>query len=392
MKKFLVLFLMFFSSLGFCAQISPYYHYTFYQGYGWGEDKEATFGSGITNDLGCQIVLDEQNTILGLYEMSYQGPGVKGEKEGDRFTDRYQDHLLFLSYIRKLRNEMTAKGRIDYLKSFTRSGLSESWEDGVYNYDQIGLGLNLLLPFRKANFDLAWRIADLSYPNYTYLLGEIDPTYNQPRYDHLMNKLHLEAEYPLHPQITPKVSYEYIHKGYQNEKVKDPNDGENTETKQKDSTHTFLFYFPYNAQDNLTVGLDGEFSFLRSNYNEVKFDKTTFAAIPDSSTSSFYDYNSYEFEPWVRFLVREMKFGASLSYKIKNYTNRRAEDENGNFFENQKKQEDKILFLLLEATKPINKSLSAGLSYGFKDASSNMERTGYNYQNHSLGVKLTFEY
>ncbi|MBU1487532.1 hypothetical protein KKH56_05735, partial [bacterium] len=156
--------------------------------------------------------------------------------------------------------------------------------------------------------------------------------------------------------------------------------------------HTLAFYFPYSARENLTIGLDGKFSFLRSNYNDVKFDETTSAAIPDSSTSSFYDYNSYEFEPWVRFLAKGMEFGASLSYKIKNYTNRIAEDEAGNFFPDKKKQEDKILFLLLEATKPINKSLSAGLYYGFKDTSSNMKRTGYNYQNHSLGIKLTFEH
>lgn len=389
MKRLILLFLILSSSLGFCAEINPYYHYTFYQGYGWGKDKEATFGNSITNDLGCQVVLNEENTLLGFYEMSYQGPGLK-EEEGDLFTDRYQDHLLLLSWIRKLREEMTLKGRLDYLKSFTRSGLSERWEDGDYNYDRLGFGLDLLLPFREADFNLAWRIADLSYPNYTYLLGEIDPSYDLPRYDHLMSKLYLEAKYPIHPQITPKASYEYIRKGYKNEKVKDSEDGENTQTKQRDSMHTLAFYLPYSARENLTIGLDGKFSFLSSNYNDVKFNATgeTITAI----TPSFYDYNSCEFGPWVRFVAKGMEFGASLSYKIKDYTNRRAEDEDGNFFPDERKQEDKILSLFFDATKPINKSLSAGLYYGFKDTSSNMKRTGYNYQNHSLGIKLTFEH
>lgn len=389
LSKICVICGFFFSSSGVAAQISPYYHYTFNQGYSWGKDKEATFGSGITNDLGCQVILNEDNTLLGLYEMSYQGPGLK-EDEGDLFTDRYQDHLLLLSWIRKLREEMTLKGRIDYLKSFTRSGLSENWEDGDYNYDRLGFGLDLLLPFRGADLDLAWRIADLSYPNYTYLLGEIDPSYDQPRYDHLMNKLYFEAKYPLHPRITPKASYEYIHKGYENEYVKDEKDGETTGTKQKDSIHTLSFYIPYSTRENLTIGLDGEFSFLGSNYNNVKFNATG-ETITDI-TPSFYNYNSYEFEPWVRFLAKGMDFGASISYKIKNYTDRKAEDKDGAFFEDERKQEDKILFLLLEAIKPINENLSAGLYYGFKNTSSNMKRTGYNYQNHSFGIKLTFEH
>ena len=72
MKRLILLFLILSSSLGFCAEINPYYHYTFYQGYGWGKDKEATFGNSITNDL-CQASCFPARTRICLYSSFRNG-------------------------------------------------------------------------------------------------------------------------------------------------------------------------------------------------------------------------------------------------------------------------------------------------------------------------------
>ncbi|MEW6103160.1 MAG: hypothetical protein AB1630_05005 [bacterium] len=372
------------STSAFAIEFNPYYNYTLSQGYNFGSGISSSFGSGITNDLGCQIKLGKKDSLLLLYEASYEGPGLKEE---GKFTDRYQDHLLVASYKRKF-NKMLLKAKIDYTKSFTRSGVSEDWDSGDYNYNKLGFGLDLLSSLKGINLGMGGKVANVKYPNYTYLLGEIDPEYDIPRYDHNLYKISLSGGYLIQKKLPFETSFELLLRNYKNELIKDINSGKDTAEKEKDRVISLNGNLSYPLKENLNLGMDSSFSFLRSNYNEVKFNATG-TALSDSC-ASFYNYNIYCFAPWISYLRKNLKFNLSYSLEMKNFSNQKAEDKDGKWLSDKRK--DRTSLVLISATKKINKQVSATISYGIKALSSNMEKTGYNTTYNSLGFNLQFEY
>gem|GEM_PF-3246353 len=377
---FVFLFFVCFKAWG--LELNPYYYYTISQGYNFGSDISKGFTNSIINDLGCRIKLNDKNSLTLFYEGSYEGPGIKEE---GRFTDRYQEHILVASYKRKF-NKILLKAGIDYTKSLTRSGVSESWKDGNYNYNKLGLGLDLLSSFKNIELGLGGKIADIEYPNYTYLLGEIDPEYSLPRYDHRMYRFSLKGGYLAFKKLPISFKSEILMRNYKNEYIKDLSSGVDTKEKEKDKTYSLEGGLSYPLKENLKLGMDSSFSFLRSNYNEVKFDATGTAI---SSCQSFYNYNLSSFTPYISY-GKNLKLNLSYSFEIKNFTNQKKEDKDGNWLPGKRK--DRTGLFLIEAIKPINKQISLTISYGIKGLSSNMERKGYNTTYNSLGFKLQFEY
>ncbi|MEW6482643.1 MAG: hypothetical protein AB1397_06575 [bacterium] len=378
MKRFLLLIPFFAWSIEF----SPYYNYTLSQGYNFGKDISSSFGTGIINDLGCQIKLNGKNSLLFLYEASYEGPGLKEE---GRFTDRYQDHLLVASYKKKF-DKLILKTRLDYTKSFTRSGVSEDWDSGDYNYNKLGFGLDLLSSIRNIKLGLKGKIAHIKYPNYTYLLGEIDPKYDIPRYDHNLYKISLSGGYLIQKKLPCETSFDIVFRNYKNEFIKDVNSGADTKEKEKDRVISLNGNISYPLKENLDLGMDSSFSFLRSNYNEVKF--ASGGTVTDAC-SSFYNYNLYCFSPFISY-GEKTRLNLSYSLEMKNFSHQKAEDKDGNWLSDKRK--DRTSLILISATKKINRQVSATISYGIKALSSNMEKTGYNTTYNSLGFNLQFEY
>lgn len=361
-------------------EFDSYYHWSLYSGYGWGKDRDAGFGTGITNDIGAKITLDEKNSFLLLYEMSYSGEGLK-EREGTRFSDRNQDHFILFSYSRNFSPKTTLKAKLDYTKAFVRSGITESWENGLYNYDQIGSGIDFRKTMGSFETEGGIRLSSVKYPNYTYLLGEIEPSWDEPRYDHNKMGISFALSHPIHPMIICKAGYKYNLKNYRYEYIKDVS-GKTTDKKQRDSIHTLSF-----SLSHKTFGIATELELLRSNYNEVKFSS---GGTPTLVTPNYYDYNFYELSPWIRYLWKKMEFCLSFSYRMKDYTNRYAEDEYRNRLPS--KQKDRVGLFLFKVSKPINPSLVALFSFGYKDSSSTMKRKDLNYKDNSLGIRLIFEH
>ncbi len=381
-KKILIPLITLHSSL-FTIEFNPYYSYTLSEGYNFGKDISSSFGGGITNDLGYEIKLGKKNSLLFLYNGTYDGPGIK-EGEG-RFTDRYQEHIFLASWKRRF-NKMLIKTMVDYTKSFTRSGVSESWEGGDYNYNKLGIGLNLLSSFKKIDIGFGGKIASIKYPNYTFLLSVIDPEYDLPRYDHNLYKLSLSGDYLIQKKIPLECGIEMLFRNYKNEYIKDINSGEDTMEKEHDRTYNLNGNLSYPLKENLIIGMNSSFSFLRSNYNEVKFHP---GGTVSASCKSFYNYNLIEFTPFLSY-GKKTTFNLSYSYETKGFSNQKKEDANGNWLLDKRK--DTTGLFLIKACKPINKSLSATISYGIKNLSSNMERPGFNTTYNSLGFKLAFEY
>lgn len=371
---------LFISLCAWSIEFNPYYSYTLQQGYNFGPNISSSFGSGIINDIGLGIKFDKKNSLTFLYEASYEGPGLK---EKGAFQDRYQDHILSFLYKRRF-SKILLKTGFDYVKSLSRSGISEDWEGGDYNYDKIGIGLDLLSSFKNIKLKIASKVSNIKYPNYTYLLSEIDPEYSLPRYDHRMYKLLFEGNY-IASKVLLNSSFDMLFRNYKNEYIKN-SDGVDTNEKQKDKTYTFNGGISYPLAKNLTAGIDASLSFLRSNYREVKFSSTGTAIL---KSPSFYNYNLIGIIPWISY-GKNPKLNLSYSFEAKNFSNQRAEDKDGNWLLNKRK--DRAGILSIEACKPINKQVSLVLSYGIKSLSSNMERQGYNTTYNSLGFKLGFEY
>ncbi|HAW49599.1 TPA: hypothetical protein DCX16_01410 [bacterium] len=381
-KKVFILPIIFYS-VSFAIEIEPYYNWALSQGYSWGKDIEPSFGNNILNDIGCQVKLGDKDSLLLLYEASYEGPGIKEKK---KFTDRSQEHLFLVSWTKRL-NIMTLKTRLDYLKSFTRSGVSESWETGDYNFNRLGFGCDVLTLLYKTGIKGGFRFADVKYPNYTYLLGEIDPNYDLPRYDNRRYRLSLSVKPGFHPMVKPDITSNLHFIRYKNEFIKDINSGSDTGEREKDSIYEFGLSIPCQLKENVAIGMDSLFSFLRSNYNEVKFSSLGTVA---SACKSFYDYNLYEFSPYISTKLKNMVFSLSYSHKIKNFTDQPPEDSSRNWLSS--KRRDKNTTILLSLKKPINKALSLTLSYGMIKLSSNSQRTGLNVSYNQLGITTSFEY
>ena len=130
------------------------------------------FGNNIGTTIGGKYALRPEQTLFGVYELAYDGPGMRAQ-EGHEFQERSIDHSVSAGHSWKLSPRYTLNSRFQYVHEFRRTGANEQFGNGLYDYWSLGLAERLdlgLVPGTPLGAGLSY--AYVRFPNYTDLMSE----------------------------------------------------------------------------------------------------------------------------------------------------------------------------------------------------------------------------
>lgn len=358
------------------------------------------FANGIVADIGYKHDLDEKSELLFIYELNYDGPGLKGASK-ESFNARGLDHYLLTKYTQKMSHDASYYLKADFFYEFYRISKNEDWSDGLYNFGKAGVGFGM--DFETSVDNKLGFSAELHYfwfPNYTdlsreavYLLGTTGSQLSADSVNQNFIQLLLRAEDTL--KLSNNLQFvfglNFIYRYYPTLKI-DENTLTPSNTKQKDFLIEGIAGLTYFISQDLSWDVKYSLSYFKSNYNYLYLDVNNFSnSTLIKNFSSFIEHKlvlplNYALSP-----KNILSVFPGLEYK--QYIGRPAKDINSSY-SGQDEQYQAALTAGISLTYKKHENFSVVPQYIFKWAKSNNQdlMSGYNYKAHYLGIQFIFEY
>ncbi len=385
-------------SLLTAVSIAPYYDFQFTEGVSIpSKGGDITFTINLLNDIGLIVKAHEKHSTIGFFELKYLGPGLKKE-EGERFTDRYLDYIYLLRHNWKIREKLTLKAQLDYMKENRRTGANESWGYGLYDYNRIGGLIGIEKEFEKFKIGGSVDYHFLEFPNYTDLLKEFQSSATEAESEigmqnHNIIQIRADMSYGLY-----KFNVGLAMQAYTKQKVI-------IDTVQSDGT-----YYSDKLQNDLIISLSAErtqkisdrvamvpsisLKIRDSNQNYLHFEAAG-STIPVFYQANYYDYSQIVLSVPVTFaLSKKWDFVFSPEFNYKIYSDRNPRDLDNQFIEGEK-QNIFLTLLTFGFMKKATDVSSLSIFYTYQKQTSNMKfekYLPYNYDGHFIGLKYTITY
>lgn len=391
----IIIGLLFAAFQGLCEiKVAPYY-YLYTSESGFIADTSTTLSTSIYGDFAVKVVFNDRWSLLGLYELNYQGPGATSEsKEGANFQEQYQDHTIIVKPSYLFNEKWALGGRIGYVLQLSKTGSTEGWAKGVYNYYGLTAGFEGKTKIANISLTPGYLFNQNLYPNYTDLISYVQKTEAQPEADHYRHKFYVDVAFPILKSLSISASINDTIKAYVNQGIIMENGVEDTSVRQTDNIIGGSADLTYQPLKNLSLEVKQEFEINVSNQNDLTFNPTNPA---DTTTVRFnpdyYSYTFYEISPIITYAFPNgISYTISYLWNIKNYNTRVARDSKGKWLAD--KEYDIIRQLDTGFSFPMGK-FALGISYTYLDAVSNMgyeQYYRYNYTAHTIKLSYSFEY
>lgn len=347
--------------------------------------------------------INADNLAIFMYDGNYHKKReFYSDDVGSLERSEYQRHSL----TPMVRMNLGNNGRYFLTPSFFYTATlnkdfeSSDWNDGLYNYTDLGLGLDFEM--RDLGFSdgdghmkLGTQLYQRGYPNFSnslmqdYMDDNNLPTDGKDDKDY--NGIILRAGYfwTHHTGFSWNANYSLLLKMLTDKKVIDPF---LTSTKQQDLLHALDIRLFYKLNPNFNFGLDFITGIKDSNQNYLD---TNVPNVPYVYTPDFYSHSSYAMKPKISYTLSRIPLTASFSYawmKLE-YSSRKAKDTNGNY-KSEKHWEEKNE-ILLDIRYNINKNWSViGYIQQQEQTSNNEDESLYIYEytvnNYSIGASYKY--
>ncbi|MEA3307600.1 MAG: hypothetical protein U9Q34_07425, partial [Elusimicrobiota bacterium] len=116
---------------------TPYFNMTLAEGVYVPSEGDFFSGGNINTEVGLLSKIDEKNSIFGLYNFNYTGPGFQPQDAG-QFSERSMGHSFNIEYRRQLNERFRIRPGVSYGVEYKRAGANEAWENGLYNTGSLG--------------------------------------------------------------------------------------------------------------------------------------------------------------------------------------------------------------------------------------------------------------
>ncbi|PKL12770.1 MAG: hypothetical protein CVV50_04100, partial [Spirochaetae bacterium HGW-Spirochaetae-6] len=241
---------------------------------------EMDFTNNLLTQIGYKTELDETRSLLFLYGLNYQGPGVRGYSE-EGFSARSMDHLLLAKYINRLSSATEIAYKADFFYQFYRIGKSETWGEGLYNFGKTGLGVDLVHGTSPSHsFLTGLELHYFWFPNYNDLMREAlymlsntttganlsEDVMNQ---DFLQLSFRLGSDWRIDKDTVFKVDNTFLYRNYLGLRIdtEDYSSPPSNNDKQYDLLNDFSLEFGYFLSDEWLMQIKYNFALFLSNYN-----------------------------------------------------------------------------------------------------------------------------
>ena len=382
------------------AKLVPYYSLNVGEGIAVPNKGEYLFGLNLTNDIGLLFspTKESDHRILAFYELKYVGPGLH-KQEGEKFSDRWMDHISMLRYNYSIDKYTAVKVQLDYMIEYKRTGTNEVWGNGLYDFTRTGFVLGVSRTFlEKLETEFNYGYHSLDFPNYTDLLAEFQSgggataESSAGKQNNTMSQFGISAKYG-----NSRAFFDSTSMPYDKQKVI-------TETKQTDGTYysaalqkdTILSFGVSHTQKLFNFVLVSpalNYKIKNSNQNFQNFATAT-STVPVQYFGNYYGYTEYSFElPLSLLLSRKWEFNYTLEYNWKDYVDRQPRDSDGNFVDG--KQHNYLSIMSVGFTYKPNEVTRTTFFYSYQAQTSNMKfekYLPYNYDGHYFGINFNYTY
>ena len=371
---------------------TPYFDMTLSEGVYVPSEGDFFTGGNINTQVGLLSKIDEKNSIFGLYNFNYAGPGFQPQDAG-QFSERTMAHSFNIEYRRQLNERFRLRPGISYSTEYKRAGANEAWENGLYNTGSLGFKLATDYGFdfdRNGVITFEYLQRNIEFPNYTDLLNEfmgagLSSEISGGLQDQKLKQVSLRSSWnKFFGGIT------YTLQNFENQKVIEAN-GVYGDTLQKDKT-TMVDFGYHHTLWIFEMAPSVSYSLLRSNQNFMRY-KSLNDPTPEFVGKN-YDYNELNLSvPLDLLITGKWSVSGALSLIRRNYTDRSARNADNDY--TSFTQSNTLTTLTGGIRKKMNDIATVRISYSLIIASSNnkFERyLPYNYIGNSLGVAYQLSY
>jgi len=380
----------------YSAEIAPYYSFGLAQGMSF-QPGYQSFTVNLTNDIGLIVKPAEKHHVLGFYEIKYLGPGLRTQ-EGDRFTDRYMDHLYVLKHKWEFMESLIFQSQIDYMKEHRRSGANEAWGLGLYDYERTGGLVGVDKDFEKFKAGGNFQYHYLKFPNYTDLLTEISAGGTEAESSANKQNQYL---YQLHGQLDYRentFSLDFTWQNYEKQKVVvdavQPDGSYYSGTLQKDFSTSISIERIQKIGGGILIIPGLKYTIKNSNQNYQHFTAAG-DTVPAKYLPDYYSYSQTVLDlPITLALSKKWDFVFTPTFDIKSYSVRDIRNENGDFVTGTK-QSNNLTLITISFNKKTTDVSTTSLFLTQQTQSSNMKYekyTPYNYSGQFVGLQYTISY
>lgn len=299
----------------------------------------------------------------------------------------------------------TVKPVLFFTKTYNKDTDDSDWDDGLYNYEDIGGGVDLQIRdlLSGNNSEDEWTVGFQlylrDYVNYTSLLdlaAGLNTETDEKDYIGLILKTDYEQTRDL--GFSWNTGYSLFIKWLDDKKVvgaSGANEGVLTSDEQEDFLHMLNADGWYYFENGLKFGVNLDLHYKDSNQNYYEGFGTVGTG-DDAATEDYYDYWMYQVEPNVSYQFRfvPLTLFASFSYQNLEYTDRLAENASGTAYKNEE-QVDETYTTLVGARYAFNENWALVCQWEHVDADSNNDdESTYNYDYwsdaFSIGLSIKF--
>ncbi len=390
MKKILITIftILFILPIAFSEQ-APYISFDLSEGIVMSDSMSNLTSYNVFADVGYIITRPDGSSYMMMYELIYQGPGLR-PLGSESLAERNQDHYFLFKYMKNFSDKLTFKAKVNYLWEFYRLSNSEEWGSGLYDFTRGGVGFALSYKFSKSvilSGDL--NFFQVKYPNYNDLFTEYitNQQVSEVKVDNDIIKFSLSLSNKVSSVLSYGGKLSYTMKSFPKQSVL-ASTGDYSSSKQED-TGLGLDLSLMRVVENVVIG--GKISYYQNTSNQNVIDMNEGAPY---FIEDYYSYSMFEINPIVKWMLnKKHQLLFSLSYISKSYDNRPSREEDGLYREDSLKN-NYLLFSTMWNIS-VTEFLKVQPVYFYKSSSSNNDYSSfvnYNYKLHYLGINFLFEY
>ncbi len=360
-----------------------------------GKDEEkvsSSFDGDFSLDLVPVVKFSESLSLLPRYSGSYTGAGRIMDLEDEEILYQQSiDNLFSLRLIYTLSPGLKFKSEYGFKKELVRETKDESWNGGLYDYNNSFVSLEMEKRFSQFLIGGGSRIYTLRFPNYRTIAAEDLPG-GKDVLDNNNYDIFVGGDILLGQGSLLRWNILSTHSYYIDKKVF-IDLGEKANVYSSDKRIDNIFDF----NCGLTYPLGGEqyktfFGFdlglKRKDSNQNYLDNLKLI-------SDFYDYNQVTIVPsfTVKSLIQDITINVSWEWARKRYPNRIASTVN--FGGSDKYGVDSYIQLWrLGFLYPLSKAVSLDTSFNWRNSSSGIDYNPekYNFETYSYLVGISYEY
>jgi len=350
--------------------------------------------------------LNETDRLIAAYNGSFQKTRMfVSQEEGSRESNKLMTNNFTLAWLKALDERTKIRPTFFYDVIFVKETNDENLGSGLYDYEDLGGGLEYTLELEPAEFGsrsvyTGFNMFKRQYPHYSSLLSAFDPNNDLEvnEKDFRGYKIDGGTKAQITEGLSGQIDLTALWKDFTDKRTIDQN-GVRQEQNRDDFYYEVSGTLKYALTDRIWLDFSAN---LSQNLSDLDFYDTrnTASLADDRFVDDYYDYYSYAFSPAVSIVLdknektkKSTLLKTGYSFEVDYYPGRNALDE-FNEYKNEE-QRDKLSTVFTRLEVPISKQITWVSFAKYEKQTSNQkyeENYTYNYELWSVLSGIKFEY